>query len=147
MAKTDMASNVQISQSINPQAVTGDVTGGTVDAQGYEAVTFVLSTGAYTDGEYAVLLEESDTGSSWAAIEQGSGLLINEENFPYSEDAMDFLITGAASQNTNFWIGYAGPKRYVRMRIYETMAMTGMLFSCACILGDPHSAPTSGVGN
>jgi len=147
MAKMDMASNVFIARSIDPQVVTGDVTGVTVDAQGYESVTFILTTGAYSDGEYAVLLEESDNGSSWDPIAADGGLLINEANFPYSSSSTDYLITSAVSEDTNFWIGYAGDKRYVRIRIYENMASSGMLFASECVLGFPHSAPTSGVGN
>ena len=148
MAKIDQASNIFIERSIDPQEVTDDVTGETVDTQGYESVTFVLTTGAYADGQYAILLEDSDTGSGgWTEIPADSGRIINESNFPYSASDTDYTITSDVSEETNFWIGYTGDKRYVRMMIYEDMANNGFGISSICILGNPHSAPTSGVGN
>lgn len=145
MAKTDQASNILLKRSISPKAVTTSQTGTGVDVQGYEAVTFILSTGHYTDGEYAVLMEDSDDNATYAPVLESSGKLINVDNFPYSEDATDYLITSLVSQDEIFWVGYVGNKRYVRARIYANMAMTGMVFAACFLLGDPHSAPTPGV--
>lgn len=142
MAKMDLASNMYSYNTVTPKVVTTNQTGIGVDAQGYESVTFVLATGAYTDGNYAVQLEDSDDNTTYTPVLASSGLLINVENFPYSATSTDYKITSLVSQNEVFWVGYAGPKRYVRGRIYANGATSGMLFAGSILLGSPHSAPT-----
>jgi hypothetical protein len=157
MATVDQASNIYFyptpsytNLSIPPAVIDTDTTttGNYVDTQGFESVTFLLFTGAYTDGDYEIILQSSaSSGSGYvdAATEStnnnlsADAYLINYANFPYGVDG---LISDNTKENQIFWLGYVGPSRYVRPAIISYSTTSGAIFGAAILLGTPHTAPT-----
>ena len=132
----DMKNSTKAVQSITPALRTASVSAGTtVDTLGFEAASFAVVAGAYTDGAHAISAEHSDDGSSWSAIT--------------STDLLgSFPSIGASSpvdgNEETTLIGYIGNKRYVRAVTAVTGSpSTGAVYGVDVILGRPHVAPVS----
>lgn len=134
----DLASNLDFVQAFPPKAAVTDGTAqvsSILDLQGYDSVVLAFTTGTLTDADavWSVLLEESDDGSTFAAVADGD--MIGTEalaGFTYADD------------NECRKLGYTGSKRYLRATIDDTTANTGNLFvSGMWIVGDPQIAPTA----
>ena len=115
-----------------PALRTSSATGGTIDRLGFEAVSFLVVTGAWTDGSHAVSAEASDDGASWAAIPAGD--LVGA--FP------TVAAAGAASKTTR--VSYTGDARYVRVKSAASGSpSTGAIVGVVVLLDRPHSAPVA----
>ena len=103
--------------SIAPQSTSSDVTGNTVDLQGFEAVMFNLYYGDVADGESASFtVQESDDNSNWSDVADAD-LLGSEPS-----------ISGTTGDESGVSkVGYIGNKRYVRVNL--TAPTTGKPFS------------------
>lgn len=136
----DMKNNVKSVQSITPALRTASVAAGaTVDTLGYEAATFAVVAGTWTDGSHAISAEHSDDGSSWDAI-TASDLL---GTFPTIASDGGSPEDGANEEATTL-IGYIGNKRYVRAKSTVTGGpSTGAVYGVDVLLGRPHVAPVS----
>jgi hypothetical protein len=132
--KRDMKSNVGASVSIAPGLRTTSVNGTGVDVRDYDAATFLISTGACTDGAFAIEIQDSDDDSTYAAV--ADDYLVGTEPTINSDD-----------DNTVYRVGYVGSKRYVRAVATETGASptpaTGCAFGATVLLGLPHILPVS----
>lgn len=87
----------------------------------YRSVLFIAQSGTLTDGTYALSLEHSDNGSSWSAAgtaTQGSATFVATEDNAIEE------------------LGYAGPKRYVRLVVTASGVTTGGTVSAIAVLYD-----------
>ena len=102
-----------------------------IDAQGFEALTFLFEVGARTDGTFNIDIKESD------------------DNITFSSVSDDFLVGTKSlmtinSANTIKSIGYVGKKRYARLDVISTLiASTGATVSATAILGEPLIAPSN----
>ena len=122
----DCYSNFKFFQAVPPQIVDANVTGVTVDTQGYDAVAFVAALGA---------LSSITSASYWAMRLQhtdASALGLGASDFADCS-ALDMLgssITGTSGiwlsiysdtgfESAVFAVGYRGTKRYVRCMIEE----------------------------
>lgn len=120
--------NVKAEVAIPPAAARtdGTVNGATVDRAGddvyFRSVTFAVNAGVVTDGTHTVAVEDSDDGAAWAAASaahvQGTAPAI-----------------GIANDEQVHEVGYAGPKRYVRITLTTAGATTGGLVDAVAILG------------
>jgi hypothetical protein len=64
----DLASNIGVVQSIPPAVLTATTTGSTVDTLGFNALAFIISTGAIAGaGNFAPKLTESDDNVTYNA--------------------------------------------------------------------------------
>lgn len=128
----DLASNLDVKQSLAPALQTATDEGSTVDTLGFESVTFAVHIGAWTDGTFVLSAEHSDDDSSWSAVT--SAELIGTP--PTVEDAN--------GDNDTLAFGYIGNKRYVRPKVTVTGSpSTGAFIGVDVILGHPHERPVS----
>lgn len=139
MAKTDMANNVGPILHIPPAAYNATQTPANgVNIQGYEACTFIISTGVITDGTWTITFEESDEAAAnfvTIAADDYDEKLIGDIPGPFTNVANAF-------NNQVYKVGYIGNKQYVRCVVTETVMGTA-IFSVIAVLGDPHSAPVA----
>jgi hypothetical protein len=130
----DMHSSIKVSPCINPAAaLTGNATttGATIDKADYDAIEFVVQSGAVTDGQWAIQVFAGDASnmSDEAQVTAASELLGSALTILATEDGVTERI------------GYRGPKRYVRIKAVQTGATTGGFLSALAIQGEPRVAP------
>lgn len=121
----------------NIDAVTGlasadntdtEVTGATVDLQGFDAVAFVVEVGTITGaGTVTPKLEESDDGSTWSDV--ASAEVVGEFT--------------ALATDTNQKASYNGGKRYVRCSTVVAGVVSAATYGILNIKGCPTSAPVA----
>ena len=113
MAKFDMRNNAEYGLALS--ATLSGVTpaaGAWIDMQGWEALTFVVSTGTVTDAGtasgFAFEVQESDTTAAADATAVADADLVGTEAaLTVTDDTADNDLIGS--------IGYIGGKRYVRI--------------------------------
>jgi hypothetical protein len=133
MVTQDLASSIKVLQAITPASITATETAGTtIDTQGYESCTFILNlaTAATFDEAtnlWTVKLEESDDNFSTHSDVASTDLIGT-----VGGDA-DMKLNAAADDDRCWKIGYKGSKRYVRITVNETGAIT-CIASASCIL-------------
>jgi hypothetical protein len=132
MIRRDLKSNVDVVQSIAPQARTATINGSSADLLGYDSAMVVFSIGAFTNGAFTPKVQESDDDSAYSDVA--------------AADLSNALtaVTGAGQQNAVQRVGYKGTKRYIRARIEEGSSpapATGCLVSATIVRGNPHAAP------
>lgn len=104
-----------------------------VDTQGFEATEFYMIMGAITDGDYALVLTESDTSGSGYTAVADADLLGTEPAFTTNTD--DDRIGR---------VGYIGSKRYLRATVVSTNTATnGGTFTVMAVQGKPNLGATS----
>lgn len=133
----DLRSNI-LAVFANEMAISTDTTTAAtaiVDTKGYRSVTFLSFLHNWTDGDYTPLIEDGDdSGLSDAAVVVDE-LLIGTEAGQIMDADREIRT-----------IGYAGSKRYVRMRIVSDNTSTGAdVFTCV-LLGHPEDAATDQGG-
>lgn len=118
MAKFDMRNNAEYGLALSATlSGTTKAEGDWIDMQGWEAVTFTVSTGTVTDAGtasgFSFQVEESDTTADADATAVADADLIGLESaLTVTSDTADNDFIGS--------IGYRGEKRYVRMTAVGT---------------------------
>lgn len=113
MAKFDMRNNAEYGLALSATlSGTTPSAGNWIDMQGWEALTFSVSTGAVTDAGttsgFAFEVQESDTTAAADATAVADADLIGLESaLTVTDDTDDNKFIGT--------IGYRGEKRYVRV--------------------------------
>lgn len=133
MSTIDSKSKIKQEIGLNIQAISSDTTtnGTEIDTVGFESLVFIQQLGTATDGDYTLLIEDSDvSGSGYVAV------------------ADDFLIgteadTQLSTSNTTSRIGYVGKKRYVRASVVSANTTTGATLGVLGILGHADVNPTA----
>lgn len=129
--------NAVIARLAVPVAVrlNGTVNGTTIDRTdpqgGTDSTTValvVVLTGTITDGSHAVAIQDSDDGSSWAAVAA-----------EYLQGAVPTIV--AADDDKVFEVGYTGPRRYLRVNVTTTGAVSGGTFGAVVLLGGAGRTP------
>ncbi len=134
MPKFDSYSSTKVVNAVAPvsHGSTSDITGLTVDTQGFEKCLFVLLNGLINDLVATILIEDSPDDSAWTAVVDGDLLGLESD------------LTIAADDDTKVaQIGYKGAKRYVRLSYVVTTGSGANLIGAACVLSNPHRAPTT----
>ena len=133
MAHFDSKNNFAARNALNIAAITTNTTtnGVEIDTLGFGSLTFVIETGARTDGTITPVIQESDVSGSY------SGSV-----------STDFLIgtTAAAALSaaqSRSTIGYVGKRRYVRLQLVSTAVTSGLTAGATAILGDAIHNPAS----
>lgn len=107
-----------------------------IDRQGFDSLTFLISTGSLADADatFTVLVEDGDAANlSDAAAVADANLLGTEAlaSFTFADD------------DKTRKIGYVGNKRYVRLTITPANNASAGLLCVMAILGHPNVAPTA----
>lgn len=129
-------SNTLAVKALNSGTIqTGTTTGVAVDtgvfSNNFRDVLFVITSGALTDGTYAVTVEESDqSGSGFAAV-NSSRVLGPLPSFAATDD------------DTVKSFGVLPNKRYVRIVVTATTATTGGVLVATAILGAGSNNPAA----
>ena len=133
----DFLNNLHPIRAISPVSVADNTAevGEIVDRQGFDGLSFVISTGslADVDATFAVLVEDgNDSGLSDAAAVADADLLGTEAlaGFTFGDD------------DETRKVGYIGDKRFVRLTITPSANGSAALFSAVAVLGWPSVAAT-----
>jgi hypothetical protein len=131
MANIDLKNDLKELVGVDIQAISSDTTtaGNILDTAGFEAVTFVQATGAYTDGNYTLLIEDGDDAALSDAAAVSDDFLIGTE-----------AATVLSAANSVSRIGYVGKKRYVRASIVSDTTSTGATAGVIAVLTSPRHA-------
>lgn len=164
----DLYSHLKFYQALVPQDVaSGAATNGlTIDTRGYHGCVFVVNLGAMTgggamsaDNRWQLKLEHglaSATGvSTWSEVYPsqmihsvlgmaGAYSTLNSGIFQSIASTTDI----SAGTGKVFYVGYKGPRRYVRIAISEVGAPSTISAAALAILGMPDDWPvTVSVGD
>lgn len=136
MSVKDLHNNVFATIAVKTTTVTTDTTTAAtnnVDMQGFNAVEFFLQMGVITDGDYALVLTESDTSGSGYTAVADADLLGTEPAFTTNTD-----------DNSVGRVGYIGSKRYLRATVVSTNTATnGGEFTVLAVQAKADQAATS----
>lgn len=128
----DQSSVIKAVPALASAAKTASFTGLTVDARGFNALTFAAQTGTVTDGTTTLGAEYSDDGAVWAAV-PAEEIIGTAPSFG----------TAAADDDTVKQFGVI--VRHSRYRVKGTVvgATIGLVIGAVAILGHPSKAPTA----
>lgn len=99
--RTDIKNSLEVVTTLTPAARTAAATGTAVDLANYDAAAVVITTGAVTNGAFAVEIQESDaSGSGYTAVPNAD---------------LDGTEPATLTASTVTVIGYHGIKRYIRV--------------------------------
>jgi hypothetical protein len=135
----DLANNIDVKQSIAPALRTSTVTGTEADRLGFESVAFLVHVGAWTNGSFALSVEESDDNVSWGAAAAGDiiGTAPTIASLGGSPSVPNI-------ENDTVVFGYRGAARYVRPVVTVTGSPNiGAFVGVSVLLGHPRNAPVA----
>jgi len=147
----DLSNNIGISNSIINAVKTTGANGSTVDLQGFENATAVVTVGAEGDTlaanlYFTVALQLSDDDSAWSNATQTDIV-----NGTIAADGIFLKLDGTTGGNPDttggeWQVGYVGGKRYVRLVLAKSGThSTGTAMSGVIIKSTPRNAPVSNV--
>lgn len=123
--------NLLVKRALSPALRTTSANGVTIDRAEdddfYQDVLFAITSGAITDGTHTVEIQDSDDGSSWAAVA--------DAKLQGTEPAI-----GSSNDDVQYVIGYLGIKRYVRVVVTAAGTTTGGIVGAVAILANPRHA-------
>lgn len=136
--QTDQSSKMKVLPSLAPAAaVTGNATvaGATIDSQGWESLTFVVSTGVVTDGTFAGAVFGGNAANMSDEVQLTAAEIIG------SNIAIATTDDGVC-ERVGVNIAAAG-KRYYRLKLTQAGATTGGFVAHQAILQNPRFMPTA----
>jgi hypothetical protein len=132
----DIYNTLKEQQVLAPVAITDNTArvGTVVDLAGFDALKYSIAIGTLADADaaFAVLVEDSDDGVTYTAVD--------DKFLLGTEAAASFTF---ADDNKVRSIGYNGSKRYNRMTITPANNTGSAVFGVTAILGYPLNAPTT----
>lgn len=134
MSMFDINSKMAVLMAMNIQSIsTVTTTVGNVidlnDVNNFEALELALQIGTFTDGTFAIVLEEAD-------------LLAGPFTAVVAEDIVgDNTPIGAANATSH--IGYVGKKQFVRVSVVSVGVSGAAIVGVLAIEGHPRSVPLS----
>lgn len=133
MAVKDLFHDLSVEVALDGQNIASATTvnGNDITHADFQSVTFVGVLGPYTDGDYAIGLEE-DT-------DDGSG----NPSGSWTDVASDDLLGTAPTISTAGWfkLGYRGVEPHVRLTVTSTSVTTGAYISANALLSHARRAP------
>ena len=133
----DSQSGFQAGGGLRPIVIATDTTtdGASVDTKDFGSLTWVIESGVLTDGDYQVLLEESDTDFSGETAVADADIIDGV--------IADWDFSDTADDGTIVRIGLIPKKRFQRCSLVSTNTTTGGVFSWIGILGHPKRQPVA----
>jgi hypothetical protein len=156
--KIDGYSNFGFFQTLTPQDLgTAAVEGTAIDVRNYQTATLVVNVGACTsagamstDNRYQLMLEhgESDTeGSVYWSECYPSQMLHSVVGDHTAYSALNSGIFQSIASTTDasalYYVGYRGPKRWIRCRISQVGAPSVFSVSAEVVCGLPNNWPVN----
>lgn len=132
----ELEGNISPVYALDTQTISTNTTtaGNEIDTQGFDSLTLLPFTGVLTDGDYTLLIEETDeSGSGYTAVADDD-LTVTEASVSFTDDADDNVVNK---------IGYIGSKRFVKVSIVSTGTSSGAILGCLAVLGHPSIAPVA----
>ena len=132
--RQDIHHSVQGANAFSAASIGTDTTtaGATVDKGDFLGLEFFVKVDAFTDGDYAITVQESDDASAWSAPDSevilGSGSI---------------LAADSPSAGDVYRLGYVGKKRYARLSIVSTSTTTGATLSGIAVKANPRDEPVA----
>tara|TARA_R110000744_G_scaffold234668_1_gene352394 strand:+ start:581 stop:1042 length:462 start_codon:yes stop_codon:yes gene_type:complete len=147
----DLSHNISVSNTLINAVKTTGANGTTVDLQGFDSATAVVTVGAEGDTlaanlYFTVALEHSDDNSTWTKADQ-----VDIVNGTIAGQGVFLILDGTTGGNPGttggeWQVGYVGGKRYVRMILAKSGThSTGTPISGVIVKGSPLHAPASNV--
>lgn len=134
MARNSVYTNVTARSSLSPAARSATANGTGVDrnvgADMHRTAMVVVHTGTITDGTHTIEVQDSDDNSTFTAVA--------DEFLQGTEPAIS-----STDDDSLFFIGYIGPKRYLRVVSTVAGATTGGVYGAVVLLGEPRRGPVS----
>ncbi|MEV6437241.1 hypothetical protein [Streptomyces anulatus] len=128
----DIYSNVLVKQSLTPAVRTATATGTAVDRNAggamFQNALVVVTTGVIADATHTITVEDSDDGTSYAAVAA-----------EYLQGTAPAIV--AADDSKTYELGYLGRKRYLRVVSTVAGATTGGAVAALVVLSDPRVTP------
>lgn len=139
MAHSDGSNDKKILWAKVPTAISSDTTttSNIIDTQGYDKVTFVITSTAYTDGTYTPAVSESDDSGMSGENAVADADLTKLE----SACAVSAATTQAVDASKK--LGYLGSKRYVTCDIVSASTSSGATVGVMVILEKADVQPVS----
>jgi hypothetical protein len=125
MATQDLKNEIDTVTTLVPDTRTASTNGSSVDLAGYNAASIDAIVGTITDGTHSLTVEESDDGSTWAAVDAA-----------FLQGSFSDLAS-----NTNQQAGYVNNKRYLRVNCSVSGATNGGKYAVVVVRGYPTDAP------
>lgn len=125
----DLAEKIGIENTIDPQTVTGDITGNQIDVTGFRSIAIVAIVGSVTDGTHVLTVQESDNGSDWSDIPA--------EEIDGNLD--DITSSNAGNQKVNLMTS----KKYIRVNVAASGVTSGGDYAVAVVKGNSRKEPVA----
>lgn len=97
----------------------------------HRGAMFVVDAGAWTDGTHTFVFQESDDNSTFTAIADAD------------LDGTEPVVNGATVDDQQYYIGYKGMKKYLRVTLTVAGATTGAIAGAYIVYGFPKDIPTN----
>ncbi len=147
----DLSHNISVGNSLINAVKSTGANGTTVDLQGFESATAVVTVGQEGDAlsgtkSFTVALEHSDDNSTWTDAVQADIV-----NGTIASGGIWLTLDGSTGGDPGttggeWQVGYVGGKRYVRLVLAKTGTHTnGTPLSGVIVKGTPLHAPASNV--
>jgi hypothetical protein len=120
----DLVDDIAVRESIRPAGHAASVNGEIVDFADFESVSWIITTGAITDGTHTLKMQHGDESDLSDAADVAAADLIG--SFPE--------LTGT-EDNKQYKVGYKGAKRYGRLVSTVAGATTGGIYHGTAVLG------------
>lgn len=126
----DIAPNIGVVLALSPAVLSASGNGLVVDTNGFEALAFVVNTGAIASaGDFTAKVQDSDTTTSGDFTDVAAGSLTG-------------ALPASLTADGTFKIGYRGFKRYARL-VFTKNGGTSIAAGAVAILGRAHSKPVA----
>jgi hypothetical protein len=131
MGAKDLKSNIKMGVSIAQAAKTSTATGTGFDVSGSHGACAVIDAGAWTDGTHAFTVQESDDNSTYTDV--------SATNL----DGTAPTISGTSGQSQQYYLGYKGNKKYIRVKSTVSGTTTGAIYGAYILYGFPKDIPAN----
>jgi hypothetical protein len=126
----DTYSDIGPVATLVPATQSATLKGSTVDLQGFNSATMIVSTGAIvSSGLYVMSLQESDTTTDGDFADVADGDMLGS-------------LPASLAASTVYKVGYKGAKRYIRGVITKTSG-TSIDAGAVIVRGHPYDAPVA----
>ncbi|MGH9320574.1 MAG: hypothetical protein ACRD3V_11905 [Vicinamibacteria bacterium] len=118
--------------SLQPGLYNSDAVGSGADLRGFDAATLLVQVGAYTDGSFPLVVEESSDDVTYAAVADADLVGIEPS------------VDAAGDADSVVELGYIGSKRFLRVSISGAVpGVTGAEIAAVVLRGHPAYAPVA----
>lgn len=131
----DLHSNMKAAVAINTTALSTATTtnGQSIDRNGFEALEFVIQSGAFSTGTFVPVVQDCDDNATWVNV--ADDFLLP----PGTTSEAQAAITAA---NQVKRIGYNGAKRYARCNMVSSGTVSATIGAIA-VLTSPTDSPVA----